>query len=156
MSRYAFSKKLTAAFSPGELISQRTAVDPVTGCWVWAGKLEKDGYARLQYRGVKRMAHIWSYEAVNGPVPEGLCLDHTCKNRARCNPAHLEAVTIRVNTLRGDGPSAAYAERTHCKHGHPLSGDNVRQEHNRRRCLTCLRARSSSRRANTQPVEGRR
>src|SRR5512144_125133 len=82
-------------------------------CWEWKA-YRKDGYGLFAYYGAHIMAHRWSYERAHGPIPRHLTLDHLCRNRMCVNPAHLEVVTIRENTLRGFGPSANNARKTHC------------------------------------------
>lgn len=76
---------------------------PFSTCWffVEAGRENRNGYGRLYWQGKELMAHRLSYEAHIGPIPEGLVLDHTCTNRCCINPAHLEPVTVKVNTHRG-------------------------------------------------------
>lgn len=86
------------------------------------------------------MAHKWAYESIVGPVPEGMELDHLCRNRACVNPAHLEAVSRRVNQLRGLSISAKNARKTHCVHGHPLTGENVYEWRGSRYCRACRAA----------------
>lgn len=91
------------------------------GCWVWTGALnDKRGYARLRVDGRNPYAHRLSYEIRVGPVPEGLELDHLCRNPACLNPAHLEPVPHVVNMLRG-----ATATRTHCVNGHLFDDANT-------------------------------
>jgi hypothetical protein len=83
--------------------------------------------------------HRWMYENFVGPIPADLQLDHLCRN-ARCiNPEHLEAVSPRENILRGQGPSAQAARRTHCPRGHELIGENLTHRRNRtdRECRLC-------------------
>ena len=65
------------------------------------------------------LAHRFAYETFVGPIPEGLTIDHLCRIRHCVNPEHLEAVTDRVNILRGEGISAQHARATHCPQGHP-------------------------------------
>jgi hypothetical protein len=70
-------------------------------------------------------AHRWSWEKVNGSVPDDLHIDHLCRNRACVNPAHLEPVTRRENILRGVGITAQNARKTHCKNGHEFTEANT-------------------------------
>jgi HNH endonuclease len=74
---------------------------PTTGCWIWTGELNRNGYGRMWINGRRVMVHRHVYEALVGPIPDGAVLDHTCRNRACCAPHHLEPVTVRENTLRG-------------------------------------------------------
>jgi hypothetical protein len=69
-----------------------------------------------------------------------LKLDHLCRNPACVRPDHLEAVTARENTLRGIGPTAVNALKTHCVHGHEFTPENTRMKGIRRVCRECQRA----------------
>jgi hypothetical protein len=79
----------------------KTIEDPTTGCWVFTGRSKTtDGYGRVADRwegGKTKMVypHRVAYEHFKGEIPEGLTIDHLCKNKACCNPEHLEAVTRR-------------------------------------------------------------
>jgi hypothetical protein len=75
---------------------------------------------------------------VNGPIPDGLHLDHLCKVRNCVRPSHLEAVTPRENVMRSDGVASLNARKTHCKRGHPFSGRNLYVRPNgERACRKC-------------------
>ena len=96
-----------------------------------------------------RPAHQIAYELANGPIPEGLEIDHLCRNRGCMNPAHTQAVTPQDHMRRH--------WKTHCKRGHPLSGDNlriiVRGKRMMRICRECNRARKRAYYYG-QPLEG--
>ena len=101
--------------------NQKYTVLP-NGCWQWTGFIDKAGYGRINQgrRGGSILyAHVVSYEAVHGPTGDGLELDHTCRNRWCCNPNHLEAVTHKVNALRGRSPMILLHNAGVCKNGHP-------------------------------------
>lgn len=116
--------------------------DPDSGCWLWTGSLNA-GYGqfsiRINGKPTSRVAHRFYYEAINGAVPKELQLDHLCRVRRCVNPAHLEPVTPRENTLRSDAVTAENAFKTHCLNGHPLSGDNLRVHKGWRLCKRCHR-----------------
>lgn len=96
------------------------------GCWIWTGaKRNRAGYGGLELQYRKLQAHRVSYSLFKGHIPAGLHIDHLCRVPACVNPAHLEAVTVRENTLRGIGTPAVNAAKTHCIHGHLFSGDNL-------------------------------
>lgn len=91
-----------------------------SGCWVWTGAVDGNGYGRLRIGGELFCAHRAAYEMIRGAIPEGLQLDHLCRNRLCVNPAHLEPVTHQENVKRGKHPS-----RTHCLHGHERTPENT-------------------------------
>jgi len=104
-----------------ERLRKFIAIDPETGCHIWMGSLTAAGYGKFSVRHqTHRGAHVVAWELKYGPVPEGLELDHLCRNRRCANPAHLEPVTHRVNCLRGLGVSAKNIRKTHCPRGHDL------------------------------------
>ena len=81
-------------------------------------------------------AHRVAYEIIKGKIPDGLDLDHLCRNKVCVNPDHLEAVTRRENLMRGNTIIAKEVKQTHCKRGHPLSGNNL-YFYGFRRCKKC-------------------
>lgn len=113
----------------------------VENCWEWIGTVNSGGYGSFN-DGRQFKAHRWSYARFKGPIPPSLTLDHLCRNRRCVNPDHLEPVTNRENILRGNGPTAENARKTHCKRGHPLplAGFGPRPE-----CCECIRIREAVR-----------
>ena len=115
--------------------------DPDTDCWEWLGA-RVNGYGRF-YTPERNagLAHRWAYEHLVGPVPEGLQLDHLCRNRGCVNPEHLEPVTQWENVMRGRGLAAQNASLTHCRQGHELTPENVyiRAANPWRGCRICQR-----------------
>lgn len=103
------------------------------GCWVYGGQKNRQGYG--QYAGKK--AHRLMYEIFVGPIPDGLVIDHLCRNTSCVNFSHLEPVTQRINTLRGINHVALQAKQASCKRGHPFDQDNTRIYRGRRTCRKC-------------------
>lgn len=126
-------------------------------CWLWVGAMDGTGYGRAYdpEDGSVIAAHRLAYKHHHGHLPD-LDVDHTCHNESGCpggrtcyhrrcvNPAHLEAVTRKVNILRGEGPSARSARAARCKNGHVYTPDNtyVQRVGSRvkRSCRECRRA----------------
>lgn len=73
----------------------------VTRCWVWQRFTNKDGYGRVRVGQVGIGAHRIIYERHRGPIPEGLQLDHLCRNPSCVNPEHLQPVSCAINIHRG-------------------------------------------------------
>ena len=115
-------------------------VDADGVCWEWTAGVNASGYGIFGIGGTSYLAHRWAYETLVGPIPEGFQIDHLCRNRKCVCPEHLEPVTPRTNAQRGHLPFNRLRRITHCKHGHPLSGDNLgRDWRGHRRCLACAR-----------------
>lgn len=94
-------------------------------CWEWQAYRMALGYGSLTIRQQVTLAHRFSYEVINGSIPEHLTLDHLCRNPPCVNPDHLEPVSHRTNVLRGTSPSAINARKTHCVHGHEFTSENT-------------------------------
>ncbi len=110
-------------------------------CWEFLGRRHTRGYRDLLIGGKKYYAHRVSYQLFVGDLKENLEIDHLCRNRVCVNPYHLEQVTSKVNTLRGNSIEAKNARKTHCKRGHEFSRENTFTQRNQRgrRCRTCAR-----------------
>ncbi len=83
------------------------------GCWRWTGSHGPKGYGFISTSGRTRAVHRVAYEIWNGPIPDGLEIDHECRVRDCINPEHLRAMTHRENVRR-----AVRSRRTHCRRGH--------------------------------------
>ena len=106
-------------------------------CWEWTGSRGPAGHGQVWHDGTNQTVYRVIWEDMVGPIPEGLELDHLCRNPPCCNPDHLEPVTHAENMRRG---SQSFETRTHCLSGrHPLTEQNVitRESDGRQRCRAC-------------------
>jgi hypothetical protein len=103
-------------------------------CIEWQRCRDRDGYGAKWADGRRVFAHRWAFEQANGPLDDGMTIDHLCGNRACVNPTHMEAVSSRENKRRS-------AIKATCKRGHPWSVENTLWERDgRRRCKACRAA----------------
>lgn len=158
-------KKGKPARNDWERFFDLVEVDPTSGCWIWTGSINKEGYANvfLSRSHLGKIApHAWAWIWWHGQRPRdeqgrALPLDHlchtndttcqggsTCRHRRCVNPLHLEPVTTLVNVMRARGFAAANAAKTHCIRGHPFAGDNLRVNRDGSRgCRACARLHAS-------------
>lgn len=118
--------------------------DKVSGCWHWIGAQKGNGYGNSWLNGRNQPAHRVIYQLIKGEIPDGMDLDHLCRNRICVNPNHLEPVTRSVNLSRGlSGENLASIARsmTHCKRGHEFTEENTRLYRGKRCCRACARDR---------------
>ncbi len=123
-------------------LGQRT--DPVTrfiakvnftdACWEWTGTCNQFDYGNFTPSDKKvQKAHRYAWETFVGPIPEGLVIDHLCRNPRCVNPDHLEPVTQQINVRRG-----AHSIKTHCVNGHAYTDENAYwRADGRRSCRLC-------------------
>lgn len=138
---------LAMAILPPELRARFEAkINRSGSCWLWVGGRNLAGYGifhppRVDGRVQSLMAHRVAYELHVGPIPAGLQIDHLCGTKACVNPAHLEAVTSRENTMRAaNAPATINAGKTRCPRGHEY--DYLAPGGRYRGCLTCWRQRA--------------
>lgn len=123
-------------------------VEKTETCWLWLGASSLNGYGRFSIAGRMFGAHRYAWTLLRGEIPEGLVIDHLCRVRHCVNPEHMEVVSPKVNTLRGLGPTAANALKTHCGRGHAYTPENTRVgPEGSRHCRTCRRMHTRNARA---------
>lgn len=130
---------------------EKVEVEWLTGCWTWTagcfGRRQEYGcfypYKSITPAGNPKgvPAHVWSYITLIGPIPDGLVLDHLCRNTLCVNPVHLEPVTNKENILRGNSIMAQQARQTHCKRGHSLEDAHITSKGGRD-CRLCRKLRA--------------
>lgn len=110
-------------------------------CLIWQGSVQSSGYGCVAAgaKGKNQLAHRAAWVALNGPIADGMTIDHLCRNKLCLNTDHMEVVT------RGENVRRMLALRTHCKHGHLVAGENLRVQERAngrtyRICVTCQRA----------------
>jgi hypothetical protein len=127
-------------------------VNKTDTCWLWTASVNHDGYGKFSYKKRTFWVHRLSYLAIIGEIPEGMPLDHLCRVRNCVNPDHLEPVTNKENILRGEGPSAQNAKKTHCPQGHKYNKENtyIYKFTQKRACRMCDKLKKREKRKKLQ------
>ncbi len=103
-------------------------------CWFWQGTISR-GWGHLTFNGKMNNAHIFSYIAFKGIIPKGMTIDHLCRNRSCVNPNHLEIVSNKENSHRGNRRNLI------CLHKHKIKSWNLMRcyykKYNIRFCKKC-------------------
>jgi hypothetical protein len=147
MNRETINPKDEQEWAPDlELQSRllRHCLVTIRGCWEWVGYRMTNGYGKMSYKGQRaKWVHRLAFRAFKGPI-EGIDVCHSCDNPPCFSPAHLFSGTAKDNAAdmmaKGRHPFVFEKQKTHCKRGHPLSGENLRIHVNgHRQCRACLR-----------------
>lgn len=140
----AYGDPLAGNFHPNPRgLDAKIDKDGPNGCWLWMGTTNKrtdlEGYAQTKIKGKKLLVHRLMYERHRGPIPEGMQLDHLCRNHLCVNPDHLEPVTPKENLHRSPLTWASrQSSKTHCKWGHEFTPENTQLDaRGHRICAAC-------------------
>lgn len=107
------------------------------GCWQWRSPNKTTGYGEFHWHYQRYLAHRFSYQHHIGPIPDGMQIDHLCRNRGCVNPKHLRVVTLAQNVLAGSGITAQNKRKTSCKNGHAYTDANTYKHNGKRSCRVC-------------------
>lgn len=111
----------------------RVARGSAVECWLWTGRKVR-GYGMFNLKKATVIAHRWAWEEAHGSIPEGLTIDHLCRNPGCVNPLHLEPVTFLENMRRR---SLFFVPRTHCARGHEFTPENSGYQRGHAYCRKC-------------------
>jgi HNH endonuclease len=137
-------------FAPGDRVPLFDRLvarsDAVGECVEWSGYRDRQGYGRIRVDGESRLVHRVAWQLFVGGIPDGLTLDHLCRNHACWRPGHLEPVTLAENKARGESPAVLNARKTHCARGHEYTPENtIYLSRGGRVCRECNRQRQAAR-----------
>lgn len=132
---------------------------PFSGCWIWMGSLDVKGYSRVSLGCLGWVkAYRVSYELFKGPIPPDRLVCHKCSIPSCVNPDHLFAGTHQQNMQQAAAEGRMSRDQgapvSHCKWGHPYSGDNLHvTKAGVRVCLECRRKRGQQWYARNREIE---
>lgn len=143
-----------------ERLIKKVDFDPTTHCMNYTGPRDKCGYGKATGgRDIpgETLAHRCAYIAWNGPIPDGMEIDHRCNNRACINPQHLDAVphglNVKFSDHRTNHPNGV---KTHCIRGHAFTLENTVWEtyadRKQRKCRRCRLEQQRVRKAKTRDI----
>lgn len=140
-----------------ERFMDKVSPEPNSGCWLWMGVVQAEGYGGIWDGERMQQAHRVAYELFCGPIPKDRELDHLCRMRCCVNPKHLEPVTRKENCRRSPlirQNGAEHREKTHCLRGHPYDEENTlfRKSRNGRLCRECKRLRAAASRRRLKAI----
>lgn len=126
---------------PIDRLADKFEVDHETGCWNWTAAMSAAGYGRVRVGESNKLAYRAVWEMTVEPVPDGLELDHLCRNTRCINPDHLEPVTHAENMRRSPPAQVRF-----CPSGHLYDDENTYWHRGHRQCRACRARRSYERR----------
>lgn len=123
-------------------IFKKIYINPKSDCWEWLGYKNTAGYGRYHVAHKPAYTHRMMYAWIYGPIPTGRgrnvpVVDHICKNKSCCNPAHLQLIPNIKNIESGNGLSVIESKQTHCIRGHLLPPSKGFGNGKRRNCPQC-------------------
>lgn len=126
---------------------EKSIYNAQTGCWIWQGAMNSEGYGQIRVEGKTLYAHRVAYESFYGPIPTDLIIDHLCRNRACINPWHMELVTNLENIQRGEAGlwfGQKQRMKPFCPNGHQYDEENTYfRPGGGRSCRACHRIRQA-------------
>jgi len=112
-------------------------IDASGDCWQWTGAVSSHGYGSFRLQDKSKLPHRLVWELLVGEIPDGLVIDHLCRNTLCMNPDHMEPVTRLENNMRGANPRYRTLKHKVCQRGHRYVGDNIDRRGKTNKCLTC-------------------